>query len=121
MENKQTDPAMSVHSIDLLGIQRPSPKLRSLAWEWLKGYALETDSKAAAAAFIEWTYQKRLADQRETEITELKAALAPMLLNPSSPRVKRIWPAAVARANKLLQATPNAEVSGPVEELNDGN
>jgi len=41
-----------------------------------------------------------------------REALLPMLLNPSSPRVKRIWPAAAARARELLESMPNVEVTG---------
>ena len=37
-------------------------------------------------------------------------ALAPMLLNPASPRVKKIWHAAVERARALLESLPNRGV-----------
>jgi len=43
----------------------------------------------------------------ERERDALRAALRPMLLNPSSQRVKKLWPGFVERASELLNSSHN--------------
>lgn len=44
------------------------------------------------------------------EITPpIREAVAPMMLNPASPRVKKLWPQFVARAVSLLDSLPNSQ------------
>ena len=120
MEHQESQPKPpSVPDQEASGDRRQSPCSASF------DAAIHAAAKIIIAGFAangrdnpEWIAEAERIIRREVA-SPIRAALSPLLMNPTSPHAKRIWPDAVERAASILNSLSNTPEQPPAPTQDD--